>query len=45
MSEKKRSNKEFEAYLKAMLNQDYPKVKYQRPDAWRRRASKEELDH
>jgi hypothetical protein len=40
MLEKKRSNKEFEAYLKATLDQDYPKVKYQSPDAWRIRASK-----
>ena len=40
MSEKKRSKKEFEAYLKEMLDQDYPKVKYQTPDAWRRRAFK-----
>ena len=38
MPEKKRSREEFEAYLKAMLDQDYPKVKYQSPDAWRRRA-------
>jgi hypothetical protein len=41
MPEKKRSSKEFEAYLKAMLKQDYPKVKYQSPDAWRLRVSKE----
>ena len=40
MPEKKRSREEFETYLKAMLNQDYPKVKYQSPDAWRRRAFK-----
>ena len=40
MPEKKRSQKEFEAYLKAVLDQDYPKVKYQTPDAWRRRALK-----
>ena len=38
MSEKKRSREEFEAYLKAMLDQDYPKVKYSNPDAWRVRA-------
>jgi len=38
MPDKKRSNKEFEAYLKAMLNQNYPKTKYQSPDAWRARA-------
>jgi len=38
--EKKRSKEEFEAYLKAMLNQEYPKVKYQSPDAWRLRAFK-----
>jgi hypothetical protein len=35
MPEKKRSKEEFETYLKAMLNQDYPKVKYNDPDAWR----------
>jgi hypothetical protein len=40
MPDKKRSNKEFELYLKAMLNQNYPKVKYQSPDAWRARAAK-----
>jgi len=40
MPEKKRSIEEFEAYLKAMLDQDYPKVKYQSPDAWRLRATK-----
>lgn len=40
MPEKKRSKKEFEAYLKAVLDQDYPKVKYQTPNAWRRRAFK-----
>jgi hypothetical protein len=40
MPEKKRSREEFEAYLNAMLDQDYPKVKYQSPDAWRRRAFK-----
>jgi hypothetical protein len=39
MPEKRRSREEFEVYIKAMLNQDYhPKVKYQNPDAWRRRA-------
>ena len=37
MSKKRRSNKEFLEYLKAMLEQDYPKVKYQSPDAWRHR--------
>ena len=40
MPEKKRSREEFEAYLKAMLDQDYPKVKYQSPDAWHQRALK-----
>jgi len=40
MQEKKRSREEFEAYLRAMLNQDYPEVKYRRPDAWRMRALK-----
>jgi hypothetical protein len=44
MSEKKRSRKEFETYLKAMLEQDYPKVKYSNPDAWRLRASKNKQD-
>jgi len=41
MPEKKRSREDFEAYLKAMLEQEYPKVKYQRPDSWQRRALKE----
>jgi hypothetical protein len=41
MLKKKRSREEFEAYLKAMLEQDYPKVKYSNPDAWRVRASQE----
>ena len=41
MGEKKRSREEFEAYLTAVLNQDYPKVKYSNPDSWRQRASKE----
>ena len=41
MSEKKRSREDFEAYLKAVLDQDYPKVKYQSPDAWRLRVSRE----
>ena len=40
MPEKKRSRKDFELYLKAMLDQDYPKVKYSSPDAWRRRITK-----
>ena len=40
MPEKRRSREEFEAYLKAMLNQDYPKVKYQTPDAWITRVKK-----
>ena len=40
MPEKRRTREEFEAYLKAMLNQDYPKIKYQRPDAWQTRANK-----
>ena len=38
MPKKKRSREEFEAYLKATLDQDYPKVKYTNPDAWYRRA-------
>jgi len=38
MPKKKRSREEFEAYLRAMLNQDYPKVKYNSPDAWRKRV-------
>jgi len=40
MADKKRSREEFEAYLKAMLDQDYPKVKYHSPDAWYKRALK-----
>ena len=38
MPEKKRSREDFEAFLKALLEQDYPKVKYQSPDSWRQRA-------
>jgi hypothetical protein len=41
MPEKKRSREEFETYLKALLDQDYPKAKYQSPDSWRLQASKE----
>ena len=40
MPEKRRTREEFEAYLKAILNQDYPKIKYQSPDAWQARANK-----
>ena len=40
MGEKKRSREEFEAYLRTVLNQDYPKVKYCNPDSWRQHASK-----
>ncbi|MEJ2241637.1 MAG: hypothetical protein P8Y18_05805 [Candidatus Bathyarchaeota archaeon] len=40
MSEKRRSKKDFEAYLKAVLNQKYPTVKYSNPDAWRQCAYK-----
>lgn len=40
MPEKKFSREEFEAYLKAVLEQDYPKVKYQTPDGWRLRYFK-----
>jgi len=43
MTKKKLSREDFEAYLKAMLDQDYPKVKYQSPDSWRLRASKERM--
>ena len=28
----------FETYLKAMLNQNYPKVKYNNPDSWRMKS-------
>jgi len=35
ISVKKRSKEEFEAFLKDMLDFDYPKIKYQNPDAWR----------
>jgi len=45
MPDKKRSGKEFEAFLKAQLEQDYPKVKYQSPDAWRLRAIKKSKTH
>ena len=37
-----RSREDFETYLKAMLEQDYPKVKYSNPDAWRLKARKNE---
>ena len=40
MPDKKRSIEEFEAYLKAMLEQDYPKVKYSNPDSWRQKTRK-----
>ena len=45
MPEKKRSREDFEAYLKAMLDQDYPKVKYQSPDAWHQRAFRKNKTH
>lgn len=41
MPEKKRSKEEFLAYLEALLNQNYPKIKYNNPSAWRNRPSKE----
>ena len=41
MPKKKRSNEEFLTYLRAMLDQDYPKTKYNSPDAWRRRVTKD----
>ncbi|MEJ2242045.1 MAG: hypothetical protein P8Y18_07885 [Candidatus Bathyarchaeota archaeon] len=40
MHQKRRSQEEFEAYLKAMLKQDYPKIKYQTPDAWQAKIRK-----
>lgn len=40
MPQKRRSREEFEAFLKAMLDQDYPKVKFQTPDAWQARVKK-----
>jgi hypothetical protein len=40
MNEKRRSKEDFEAYLKAMLNQKYPKVKYSNPDVWRQHTYK-----
>jgi hypothetical protein len=33
----KLSQKDFEKYLKVMMNQDYEKVKYKNPSAWRTR--------
>ena len=36
---KRRSREEFEAYLKAMLDQDYPLVKYQSPNTWQARTN------
>jgi hypothetical protein len=41
MPQKRLSQKEFEAYLKKVLEQDYPKVKYQSPDSWRSRANRQ----
>ena len=38
----KRSREDFETYLKAMLEQDYPKVQYSNPDSWRQKARKNE---
>jgi chromosome segregation ATPase len=35
ISVKKRSKEEFEAFLRDILDFDYPKIKYQNPDAWR----------
>jgi hypothetical protein len=40
MSRKKRSRKEFELYLRKILEQDYPKIKYQNPDSWYRMSLK-----
>lgn len=40
MPQKRRSQEEFEAYLKAMLDQDYPEIKYQNPDAWQAKVRK-----
>lgn len=44
MPQKRRSQEEFEVYLKAMLNQNYPKIKYQHPDAWQAKARKSRSD-
>jgi len=33
----KSPKKDFELYLKTMLEQDYPKIKYEKPDSWRRK--------
>jgi len=35
MPPKKLSRKDFDALLRALLESDGPKVKYQNPDAWR----------
>jgi len=35
MSAQRLSNKEFQAFLHALLENDSLKVKYQNPDAWR----------
>jgi predicted RNase H-like nuclease (RuvC/YqgF family) len=42
ISIKKRSKEEFEVFLKDMLNFDYPKIKYQNPDAWRQVPTKKD---
>jgi len=35
MSATKRSSKDFQLYLRALLCNEGPKVKYQNPDGWR----------
>jgi len=42
ISIKKRSKEEFEAFLRDMLDFDYPKIKYQNPDAWRQEPTKKD---
>jgi hypothetical protein len=37
LAEKKLSKDEFKAFLKTLLDQDYPKTKYTNPDAWQKR--------
>jgi hypothetical protein len=39
MPEKKRSDKEFQEYLHSFFANDPLKVKYQQPDAWRKRPA------
>ena len=45
MPEKKRSREEFEEYLRKVLDQEYPKTKYNSPDSWHMRAQRNKNKH